>query len=311
MSHILDPASPAAAHIEWLWWVLFWVCLVVLVLVLAGWAYAVFRRRPASDAPEPEGNAVRWILVVGVGIPAIILVGLTAATILTGARISMAADDPDALVVEVIGHQFWWEVHYPDTGVTTANEIHIPAGRATRFRLMSNDVIHSFWVPRLHGKLDLTPGRVGELVLRPEEPGRYRGFCAEFCGTQHALMGLVIVAQPPDEFEAWLEAQARPAASPVDAARTRGRDVFVRADCQHCHMLRGGGTSDESQGVGPDLTHLSSRATLGALTVANTPDNLARWIVNPHEFKPGVLMPATRLSTEELRDLVLYLEGLP
>ncbi len=249
MSHILDPASPAAAHIEWLWWVLFWVCLVVLVLVLAGWAYAFLRRRPSADAPEPEGNAVRWILVAGAGVPAMVLVGLTIATILTGSRISMAADDPDALVVEVIGHQFWWEVHYPAAGVTTANEIHIPAGRATRFRLISNDVIHSFWVPRLHGKLDLTPGRVGDLVLRPEEPGRYRGFCAEFCGTQHALMGLVIVAQPPDEFEAWLEHQARPADSPVDAARARGRDVFVRSDCQHCHVLRGGGTTG-AQGVG-------------------------------------------------------------
>jgi cytochrome c oxidase subunit II len=311
MNHILNPASADAAHIEWLWWVLFWVTLVVLVLVLIGWAYAFLRRRPPGDAPEPDGHAVRWILIAGAGIPAIILAGLTAATILTGARISMAAHEADALLVEVIGHQFWWEVRYPDAGVTTANEIHVPAGRATRFRLMSNDVIHSFWVPRLHGKLDLTPGRTGDLVLRPDEPGEYRGFCAEFCGAQHALMGLVIIAHPEDEFEAWLEEQARPAAAPTDADRARGLEIFLRSDCHHCHVVRGGGTPELSQGTGPDLTHLSSRATLGAVTVQNTSENLARWILDPHRIKPGVLMPATPLAPDELRDLVWYLEGLP
>jgi cytochrome c oxidase subunit II len=311
VNHILNPASPDAAHIQWLWWILFAVSLVVLALVLAGWAYAFLRRRPEGDAPEPDGHAVRWVLIAGAGIPALVLAGLTAVTILTGARISMASHDADALLVEVIGHQFWWEVRYPEAGVTTANEIHVPAGRATRFRLMSNDVIHSFWIPRLHGKLDLTPGRTGDLVLRPEEPGEYRGFCAEFCGAQHALMGLLIIAHPEDEFEAWLEGQARPATAPTDGARARGLDVFIRSDCHHCHEIRGGGTTGRSQGTGPDLTHLPSRATLGAVTVENTSENLARWITDPHQIKPGVLMPATRLAPAELRDLVRYLEGLP
>jgi cytochrome c oxidase subunit II len=310
-THILDTASPDAAAIEWLWWVLLWVCLAVLVLVLAGWAYAVHRRRPPGDQPEPEGHAVRWILLAGAGIPAVILAGLTAATILTGARISMAAQDPDALVVEVTGHQFWWEAHYPEAGVVTANEIHIPAGRPTRFRLRSNDVIHSFWVPRLHGKLDLTPGRVGDLVLHPTEPGVYRGFCAEFCGAQHALMGLIVVAQPPEEFEAWLEAQASPAAAPADPEAARGLALFTRHDCHLCHQIRGGGLEARSQGVGPDLTHLSSRTTLGAATVPNTTENLTRWIANPHDIKPGVLMPPTMLAPEDLRALVRYLESLP
>lgn len=309
--HILNPASADAAAIEWLWWVLFWISVFVFVTVMVGWAYAILRRRPEGDSPEPEGQSLRWILVAGVFVPAVILAGLTAVTILTGARISIAAQDADGPVVEVIGHQFWWEVRYPDAGVITANEIHLPAGQATRLRLMSNDVIHSLWVPRLHGKLDLTPGRVGDLVLRPDEPGVYRGFCAEFCGAQHALMGLVIIAQPPDEFDAWLEEQARPAPAPVGTERERGRDLFTRHDCHHCHVIRGGGTPDQSQAMGPDLTHLASRTTIGAVTVDNTTENLARWIADPHTIKPGVLMPATRLAPDELRALVRYLEGLP
>jgi len=309
--HILSPASPDAAAIEWLWWVLFWVCTAVFVLVMAGWTYAFLRRRPANDAPEAEGNSIRWILITGAAIPAVILAGLTAVTVLTGARISSAAHAADGLVIEVTGHQFWWEAHYPESGVRTANEIHIPAGQPTRLRLTSNDVIHSLWVPRLHGKLDLTPGRAGDLVLNPDEPGIYRGFCAEFCGAQHALMGILIIAQPPAEFEAWLDEQARPARAPDDPERTRGLEVFTRYDCHLCHQVRGGGFDWESQGTGPDLTHLSSRTTLGAVTVENTPENLARWILDPHRIKPGVLMPATQMTGDELRALVRYLDDLP
>jgi cytochrome c oxidase subunit II len=308
--HILAPGSPDAAAIEWLWWVLFWVSVVVFVVVLAGWSYALFRRRPAHGQPEPEGRSLRWVVVAGALVPAVILVGLTVATILTSARISVAAQDPD-LTIDVIGHQFWWEVRYPDAGVVTANEIHVPAGRATRLRMVSNDVIHSLWVPRLHGKLDLTPGRVSDLVLRPVQPGVYRGFCAEFCGSQHALMGLQIVAQPPAEFQAWLEEQARPARTPVDPDRARGLAVFTAYDCHHCHRIRGSGLPTGPHLVGPDLTHLPSRATLGAVTVENTPENLARWIVDPHRIKPGVLMPATRMSPEDLGALVRYLRELP
>jgi cytochrome c oxidase subunit II len=319
--HILDPASSDAAAIEWLWWVLFGVSVFVFVAVLVGWSYALWRRRPgtgtgtgagAGDAdPEPEGHALRWIFLAGVAIPAVILVGLTATTVLTGARISMASRDADALVVDVIGHQFWWEVRYPDAAVVTANEIHIPAGRPVRLRLASNDVIHSIWIPRLHGKLDLTPGRVSELVVQADEPGTYRGFCAEFCGAQHALMGLLVIAEPEQEFQDWLRTQARPAPAPAEPDRMRGRAVFMRYDCHHCHRVRGGGLDEESQSVGPDLTHLATRRTLGSVTVDNTTENLRRWIVDPHAIKPGVLMPPSYMSDDELRDLVRYLEGLP
>jgi cytochrome c oxidase subunit II len=308
--HILDGGSTDAAAIEWLWWVLFWVSVVVFVVVLTGWAYALFRRRPVGDAPEPDGRSLRWAVVAGALVPAVILVGLTVATIVTGTRISLAAQDPD-LTIDVIGHQFWWEVRYPDAGVVTANEIHVPAGQATRLRMVSNDVIHSLWVPRLHGKLDLTPGRVSDLVLRPAEPGVYRGFCAEFCGAQHALMGLRIVAQPPAGFQAWLDEQARPALAPDDPVRARGLAVFAAYDCHHCHRIRGSGLPARAHLTGPDLTHLPSRATLGAVTIENTLENLARWIADPHRIKPGVLMPATRLEPEELDALVRYLGELP
>jgi cytochrome c oxidase subunit II len=308
--HILNPASPDAVEIERLWWILFGVSLFVLVAVVVGWAIALFRRRSSEGPYEAEGNALRWILVAGALVPAAILAWLTAVTIMAGARISMAAEDPDAMVVQVVGHQFWWEVHYPDAEVTTANEIHLPAGRAARLRLNSNDVIHSIWIPRLHGKLDLTPGRTTEMVLRPGEPGVYRGFCAEFCGVQHALMGLLVVVQPPDEFQAWLEQQARPVAPPADLERIRGLASFVRHDCHLCHRVRGGGVQEAGQDVGPDLTHLRTRRTLGSATIENTTENLAAWILNPHAIKPGVLMPATPLPPDELAAIVRYLEGL-
>ncbi len=307
--HALNPASSDAAAIEGLWWVLFWVSLVVFLIVMVLWAYGMFRRRPPDAEPEPTGHALRWIFFGGL-LTGVILIGLTATTIAAGARISAAAEAADGLVVEVVGHQFWWEVRYPGTGVVTANEIHIPAGEPVRFRLVSNDVIHSFWVPRLHGKLDLTPGRVGDLVLHPDEPGEYRGFCAEFCGAQHALMGLVIIAHTRERFDAWLEEQARPASPPADDERRRGLAAFVRHDCHHCHVIRGGGLDPASQGTGPDLTHLASRRTIGALTVENNTENLARWVSDPHAIKPGVLMPATALEPAEHRALVRYLEGL-
>jgi cytochrome c oxidase subunit II len=308
--HILNPASQDAAAIEWLWWVLLGVSVVVLVVVLALWAFAFLRRREPGDEPEPDGSALRWILVGGAFIPAIVLLGLTAVTVLTGARISATAEAADAMVVEVVGHQFWWEVRYPESGVITANEIHLPAGQPTRLRLKSNDVIHSLWVPRLHGKLDLTPGRVTEIVLRPDAPGTYRGFCAEFCGAQHALMGFLVIAQATDEFEQWLQEQARPAPTPVDGDAARGLALFTHYDCHQCHTVRGGGLDRVSQGTGPDLTHLATRRTLAAATAANTPENLLRFIRDPHELKPGVLMPATPVAPEDLRAMVRYLEGL-
>jgi len=211
----------------------------------------------------------------------------------------------------VIGHQWWWEVKYqdpiPGRIVTTANEIHVPAGRPVLLQLSSVDVIHSFWVPSLHGKRDLIPGHPSSLWIEADRPGTYRGFCAEFCGHQHAHMGLLVIADSPDRYAAWYAAQLETPPPPVDPLAQRGRQVVESAPCALCHTVQG---SQASASLGPDLTHLGSRRTLAAATLPNTPENLGRWIVDPQTIKPGNPMPANRLSAEDLRAAVAYLESL-
>lgn len=311
----LDPRSDAAAGIAQLWWLLLAVCLAVFVIVLGLYGWAVWRRRPGEEA-EPTGGIVNLIVVGGAAVPALILLGLTAGTVVTSSRLDLAdaGNGEELLEIEVVGHQFWWEVRYPGTGAVTANEIHVPAGRTVRVKLSSADVIHSFWVPQLHGKVDMTPGRTSELVLAPREPGVYRGFCSEFCGVQHALMGMLVVAQAPDDFEAWLEEQARPAEPPSDQLRRAGESVFVDKECHFCHTVRGrdfgASPATSATATGPDLTHLGSRRTLAAGTLDNGREALATWVVDPAAVKPGARMPSTAMSDEEVEALVAYLEGL-
>jgi cytochrome c oxidase subunit 2 len=213
---------------------------------------------------------------------------------------------PDgALRVDVIGHQWWWEFRYPDLGVVTANELHVPVGdepRPTFLALQSADVIHSFWVPPLAGKIDLIPNRVNHLWIEPHDPGVYLGQCAEFCGTQHALMRLRVVAEPQDAFERWVAGQRRASGSDPEVAA--GRDVFVSTACSSCHTIRG---TRADGSVGPDLTHLMSRATLGAGAAPNDPEHLRAWIADPAHFKPGAHMPALRLDESRQAALVDYL----
>lgn len=213
----------------------------------------------------------------------------------------------EALAIEVVGHQWWWEVRYPEQGVTTANEIHIPVGRPIAFQLTSADVIHSFWVPPLGGKLDALPEDVTTLVLEAGEPGEYRGECAEFCGLQHAKMGLLVVAEPEARFASWVAGRQVAAVEPIEPAAVRGQEVFFRSGCASCHTIEG--TAATAAGD-PDLTHLASRDTLGAVAVSNTSEHLAEWVADPHSIKSGVEMPATELSDQELDALVAYLETL-
>jgi cytochrome c oxidase subunit II len=310
---MLAPASDAASSIATLWWLMLGIAGAVFVLVIGLYGYAALRRRgdaaPDDDEPAAIRRAQRLILLGGGVVPAVILVGMTAITIVTLDRL-LAEDHGSEADVEVIGHQYWWEIRYLGSGAVTANELHLPVGRPTRVRLRTADVIHSFWVPRLHGKMDMTPGRTTELVLHPREAGTYRGFCGEFCGLQHSLMGLLVIAQPPDRFAVWQQAQARPAEASTDARVAIGAAVFARADCGLCHAVRGGAHSTPPAEAGPDLTHVASRRTLGSATVPNTAQNLRQWIIDPHRLKPGVRMPATRLPDEELDALVAYLESL-
>jgi cytochrome c oxidase subunit 2 len=210
-----------------------------------------------------------------------------------------------------VGHQWWWQVVYRDAQadrmVITANELHVPVGKPVKLVLTSRDVIHSFWVPSLHGKTDLIPGKTNEITIQADAPGQYRGQCAEFCGYQHAKMGLVVVAEDEGSFRAWLEAQRRSAGEPASAEARRGREVFLRTSCVMCHTVRG---TIAGATTGPDLTHLASRLTIAAGALPRSRGNLQGWVANPQSVKPGVLMPATSLPSEDLQALVTWLEEL-
>lgn len=300
----LDPAGPAAAEIAWLWWLMLGLASAVLLAVVVLLGVAVLKRRQDDDEAGPPLGDWWFVVLSGLVVPSIILVALLFFTL----RTTVSLRVPDApLTIQVVGHKWWWEIHYPEGGVTTANEIHIPAGQPVRLELSSADVIHSFWVPRLHGKMDLMPEHVNTFWIMADEPGVFRGQCAEFCGTQHALMALMVVAHAPGDFEAWLAEAARPVPAPQDSIQQRGFAVFMDA-CAHCHAIAG--TPADGR-IGPDLTHMSSRLTIGAGTVPNTRGNLSGWIADPQPLKPGNLMPPSFLPPEDLHALVDYLQSLP
>ncbi len=310
---IFDPAStPASMIVEYTVLVL-GVCGAIFAIVMALIIYSVvrFRARPGDDGREPPqvyGGArmeLAWTII-----PVIIVVALGMATART--ILALQKDEPPAgwLVVTAIGHQWWWEFHYPQYGFTTANELHIPvsdpgAPRPTFFNLRSQDVIHSFWMPQLAGKMDLIPNRENHLWVEPHEPGLYVGQCAEYCGAQHANMLLRVVVQSQDEFEAWAVSQQQPAAE--TASVREGRELFESTACVNCHTVRG--TPADGR-FGPDLTHLMSRATLGAGVAANDRVHLRDWITHPDSMKPGVRMPAMQLEAAQIERVVDYLVTL-
>jgi cytochrome c oxidase subunit II len=228
----------------------------------------------------------------------------------TGRALAQFAE-PDALTVRVTGHQWWWEVQYQDPAynrrVSTANEIHIPVGRRVRLEVQSRDVIHSFWVPNLHGKLDLIPGYSGTTYFQADEPGVFMGRCAEYCGLQHARMDIRVIAESPEKFAAWYEGQLRAAPAPADTVQQKGQQVFLSKGCVMCHTVRG---TPANSRVGPDLTHLASRMTIAAGTLPNTRGHLAGWVLDPQRIKPGVRMPPNPLAADELQALLDYLQSL-
>ena len=306
---VLQPQGPGAAAIADLWWWLFWMTVLPATGVLAFLLLAVLRRRHAADLDQaPESSNLAIILWVGGAMPLAVILVLMVQSFRTGPRAAEPPQEP-AMRVRVVGHMFWWEVHYPDYGVVTANEIHVPVGQATQFELQSADVIHSFWIPALHGKLDMIPGRTNTFWVQPDRPGIFRGQCAEFCGTQHALMGLMVVAEPPDAFDDWIAAQRRPVSLGGEQALARGEAVFKEAGCHLCHAVEGRFDPPVAN-TGPDLTRFGSRRTIGSVTMLNTDANLRDWIDNPHRRKPGVRMPASLLTDDDLTALVAYLRAL-
>jgi cytochrome c oxidase subunit 2 len=299
----LSPRGPAAARIAELWWILFWLGSAVFVGVIGLLLLALFRRRGAAGEERPA-DVRRFIVGGGIALPLVVVTVLFSLTVWT---MSALAERSTALTVRVTGWQWWWEVYYPDGQFYTANEIHIPVGQPVRFELSSGDVVHNFWVPELHGKFDLIPGTTNSFWLQADEPGTYRGLCAEYCGTQHAHMRLVVVAEPPDVFTEWAARQRQPAPQPSDPLLLRGQQVFLGAACVYCHAI--GGTNANSR-FGPDLTHLASRRTLAAGVLENNRGNLAGWIANPQTIKPGNKMPPVVLKSEELQALLAYLGSL-
>jgi cytochrome c oxidase subunit 2 len=311
-------AGPQAGRIEGLWWLMFWVCTAVFVAVMValGGALARSPRRYRGEnelahalTPEERRRMNRWVSGA-VAVTVVVLFVLLVASVGTGRAIA-SLSAPRATIVKVTGHQWWWQVEYQDAvpgrSVTTANEIHIPTGQPVLFRLAATDVIHSFWVPNLHGKRDMIPGHDTEFWLQADRPGIYRGQCAEFCGFQHAHMGLLVIAEPPARYEAWYQSQLQPAVTPVTAQQERGRELVQSLPCALCHNLQG---TQASGKTGPDLTHLASRRTLAAGTLPNTRGNLAGWVLDPQTVKPGNHMPANGMASDDLQALLAYLEIL-
>ena len=336
----LTTGGPAAAEIGSLWNVMLVIGTATTVLVIALLLVALFRRRrpdelpPEADRPaDPRGEATneesgargredrgrprserlgtRWMVAGGVAFPAVVLTVLFILTLVTMGAMYPRRGEQAPLTVEVTGTQWWWDVRYvgdePQRIVRTANEIHIPTGQRVRVLLRSQDVIHSFWVPGLQGKVDMIPGRTNVTWLQADRPGTWRGQCAEFCGLQHAKMALVVVAHEPRDFAAWIAREVRPAAAIADSALAEGRREFVSAGCQLCHTVRG---TSALAAAGPDLTHVASRVTLAAGELPNTRGNLYGWIANPQALKPGTKMPAVPLTPEQLHAIVRYLESL-
>ena len=298
----LHPAGEPAARIADLWWIMLGVLGIFTLGVFVLLALAVFVQRREGPATPPLGTTA-FVLVGGILLPAVILVGLLLASLDATRAIRGPAA---AMRIEVIGHQWWWEVRYPDAGIVTANEITLPVGQPVRVDLRSADVIHSFWVPNLHGKMDVMPDHLTRFWLQADRAGAYRGQCAEFCGPQHARMAFEVLATPVAAFDAWVAAQRVEPPPPQEPQRRRGLAVYQAQGCATCHAISGVSTAT----AGPDLTHVGSRRTLAAGVVPNTPAKMATWITEPQAIKPGSLMPATPLAPDELEALVAYLEGL-
>jgi cytochrome c oxidase subunit 2 len=304
--------GPAAARIEVLLWEMTILGGIVFVIFCVALLYAVSHRNRHAGPATAEGDrrGARAIVLLGAVIPSLVLIPHLIWTMDVLGDLDPRARKAD-LVVELVGRQWWWEARYLDSvparSFITANELHIPVGRRVEVRLTSTDVIHSFWVPELQGKTDLIPGRTNVTWLEAERPGRYGGYCAEYCGVQHAHMDLFVVATPPDSFEAWATRQRAPAREPADSVVRAGQRTFLEAGCAYCHAVRG---TPAGGNAGPDLTHVASRGTLAAGLLPNSPGHLAGWVANPQALKPGTRMPRVPLEPEAFRRLHTYLLSL-
>jgi cytochrome c oxidase subunit 2 len=305
-----DPHGPIARSIAVHGWWLLLICIAVYIIVMAAFFIALGRRRrDTDDLPETTARLTRNISIA-VALTVLTLIGIATSSVVAG-RGLYSPSGAGAITVDVVGHQWWWEFEYhdvtPSDVFTSPNELHIPVGVPVVLKAMSTDVIHSFWVPNLMGKRDLIPGIVTNTWIQADEPGVYRGQCAEFCGHQHAHMALEVVAEPMDKFQSWIRHQREPASDPSTDEEKRGKDVFMQSTCVTCHAIRG---TDAGSHVGPELTHVGSRLTLAAGTLPNARGHLAGWIVNSQSIKPGNRMPPNALPSGDLQAVLAYVRSL-
>jgi cytochrome c oxidase subunit 2 len=310
---IFDPASTPAFEIRDLSFLVLGISALIFLVVagLAAYILVRFRSRRGDERHEPpQVYGSTQIELAWTVVPFLIVVVLFLVTARYIYGIERRAMPAGAIEATIVGNQWWWEIRYPKLGIVTANELHVPVSdpvkpTPTFITLQSADVIHSFWVPQLAGKMDVVPNKTNRVWIDPRTPGTYVGQCAEYCGTQHAWMLLEVIVHPREEFDRWVAAQQAPARE--DPGVRAGRELFLSLSCINCHTVRG----TPANGVfGPDLTHLMSRRTLGAGVARNTPEALHAWVDDPAAVKPGALMPAMKLSREDVDHLTDYLVTL-
>lgn len=314
----LNNAGIQAERLGSLWWLFLGITATVYVIVMALLIVAFFRVRRARSGSEPDikpdqgrdrkaGNIIKG----GIGVTALVVFVLMIISFRTGRAIDSLSLAQDPLEIKVTGQQWWWQVEYqdptPSNMVTTANEIHIPVGRPIKIDLVSHDVIHSFWLPNLHGKKDLVPNYPTTIFLQADEPGVYWGQCAEFCGYEHAKMRFMVIAEPQEDFARWYAAAQQPSQAPSTDSQTFGQQIFLKSVCTQCHTIQG---TPANGRVGPDLTHVASKPYIASGVLQNDRENLMNWISDPQAIKPGIRMPMNTYSPEELNALVDYIQSL-
>jgi len=305
---VFTPASPQALSITHLTWIVGIIAMAILLLIMVLVLYAAFkfRRRPSGFEPRQVfGNSrLEKTWTIGALVVVFFLFIVTLRTMHSSDRTPAPGEKPNLVV---IAHQWWWEAQYPQSGVLTANEIHIPIGKPWLVLLKSADVIHDWWVPDLGRKIDAIPGHPNHFWIQADKPGTYLGTCAEYCGAGHAWMRIRVIAQPEAEFKAWEQQQLEIPPKPTSGDAAAGSKLFDHLTCVGCHTVAG---TPAKSDIGPDLTHVASRETLAAGRLINTPENLGKWLSDPQEYKPGAHMPNFDFTKEQVQDLVAYLETL-
>jgi cytochrome c oxidase subunit 2 len=314
----LNPVGPDAAREQHLWLICLYICMAVFALVWLFLSYALAKRRAADpNSLEPILNTdaadrkAKPLVALAIVVTVLVLFFILVESVVASKDDTQAETSKNPVSIQVIGHQWWWEVRYPSPDasqtIITANEIHVPVGVPIVINTASRDVIHSFWVPNVKGKRDLIPGYSTAFWFRVDRPGIYRGQCAEFCGMEHAKMGFYLVAEPLDKFQQWQQQQLKPAPEPSSPEAQHGRDVFLANACVMCHTIRG---TIAGSRVGPDLTHVASRVSLAAGTIPNNVGNLGGWIADSQHIKPGNRMPPNPLAGDDLTALLSYMGTL-